>query len=120
MATGALVIRWGPVVLGREGKALEVFGKATAHFDALAKSGRVHGHAEYFGVTGRTGGFMIVEGELPVLAVLQTEEDQLRLVGEAATVATDLDVQLYEGGSETTVSDVVRRYAGSLANLGYL
>ena len=41
---GALIVTWGSNVPGREAKGLEVFGKALAHFDELAKKGRIHGH----------------------------------------------------------------------------
>ena len=41
---GAIVIRWGASVPGREGKSLEVFGQAIERFEGLTKTGRVHGH----------------------------------------------------------------------------
>ena len=68
---GALIITWGSNVPGREAKGLEVFGKALAHFDELAKKGRIHGHKEYLALTGnvdRLAGFMVIEGPVEELS----------------------------------------------------
>ena len=65
--TGAVVIRWGGVVPGREAKALEVFGKSVERFEQLAKQGRIHAHKEYIALTGGIGGFTFVEGDIEEL-----------------------------------------------------
>ena len=52
MANGALIFTWGNSVRGREAKGLETFGKALAYYDELAKEGRIHGHREFFSLTG--------------------------------------------------------------------
>ena len=117
---GAIVYRWGTPVRGREGRAIEVFGRALEHFDALAKAGRIHGHTELFSVTGSTRGLMIVSGELGELSALQIEEEQLRLLFDANAVVEDLDVQLFQGGDEHSIAETVQRFAVSLDSLGYL
>ena len=54
----------GAPVRGREMKSLEVFGKSLAYWDEKAKEGRVHGHHEYFALTGNAtqrAGTMVIE-----------------------------------------------------------
>lgn len=118
--TGATVVTWGAGVPGREAKGLEVFGKALTHFEGLAKQGRIHAHKEYFALSGRAGGFMIIEGEVDELARILTEEETVRLNAEAQTIVQDFAINLYEGGSDQTVGESVTRYTQSLQNLGYL
>src|SRR4029079_2171427 len=55
--TGAVLVRWGANIPGRERKGLEVFGRAIARFEQLAKQGRIHSHSEYIALTGEVGGF---------------------------------------------------------------
>ena len=62
---GAVVIRWGASVPGREAKGLEVFGNAVMRFEEYLKAGRIHSHREFFSLTGQDGGFMIVEVRSP-------------------------------------------------------
>ena len=83
---GALIITWGGNVPGREAKGLEVFGKALAYFDELAKTGRVHGHKEYISLTGNideVAGTMVVEGSVEELLKIQAEEKTRVLLTEA-------------------------------------
>ena len=53
--TGAVLIRWGGQVPGREAKSLEVFGKSIERFEQLTKEGRLHAHREYIALTGKAG-----------------------------------------------------------------
>lgn len=117
---GAVVISWGTPVRGREAKSLEVFGKAIAHFDALAKAGRIHGHQEFQARTGRAGGFMLVTGELDELAAIQATDEVLDLTTAGATICDDFTVTLYEGGTEQAITESVGRYMKTLTDLGYL
>ena len=117
---GAVVISWGTPVRGREAKSLEVFGKAIAHFDALAKSGRIHGHQEFLARTGKQGGFMLVTGELAELTAIVGEDEVLALTTAGATICEDFRVTLYEGGTEKSTTESVQRYVGVLTDLGYL
>src|SRR5262252_300155 len=82
---GALIVTWGSNVPGREAKGLEVFGKALAHFDELAKKGRIHGHKEYVTLTGNVdqlAGVMVIEGPVDELLKIQTEEKTRELLIE--------------------------------------
>jgi hypothetical protein len=117
--TGAVLIRWGASVAGREMKSLEVFGKAVERFEQLAKSGRIHAHHEYIALTGRPGGFMIVEGEVEELQKILTEPENLALTTEASLIVTDFSQDLYGGGSDKAVQDLMGVYVNELQTLGY-
>lgn len=117
--TGAIVISWGPPVRGREGKGLDVFGRAVEYFDDLAKAGRIHGHREFFSIQG-VNGFLIVEGDLAELLKIQAEDATLQLLMAAGAVVEDFELCVYEGGSEASLREGITRYAATLDDLGYL
>ena len=117
MANGALILTWGNSVRGREGKSLEVFGKALAYYDELAKEGRIHGHREFFAMTGNAGdraGTMVVEGDLDELMKIQTEEKSQRLLGEAGLICDNFNVQICEAADDQAVG----RYLSILGEMG--
>ena len=121
--TGAVVISWGAPVRGREEKGLEVFSRALAYYEGLAKQGRVHGHKEYFANTGnqsRISGFMIVEGRLDDLMKIHSEPDAVALLTEAATIVENFTVNYYGGGSDRAVQERVTSYVETLQKLGYM
>jgi hypothetical protein len=118
--TGAFVVRWGSVVPGREAKSLEVFGNAIERFESLTKEGRIHGHREYIALTGRVGGFMIVEGDVAELQKILTEPETLDLNTKAASITQDFEITLYGGGSDHAVQELIGSYMGSLSEVGYL
>lgn len=117
---GAIVIRWGQNVAGREATGLEVFGAAVGHFEGLAKQGRITGHQEYFSVTGLDGGFMIAEGELAELAKIATEKETLALNAKASSVVDGFEITLYAGGTDETVQELMGTYTSSMGELGYM
>jgi hypothetical protein len=117
---GAALIRWGTARAGREAKGLEVFGSAVAHFENMAKQGRIHGHREYFSITGRDGGFMMLEGEVEELTRIMSERETLRLNAQASAIVHDYDIQVYAGGSDQSVAEIMGDYTASLQRLGYL
>jgi len=117
MANGAIIITWGAPVTGREMKGLEVFGKALAYWDEKAKEGRIHGHHEYFSVTGdvsQRAGTMVIDGDLDELSRLCVDEDNVRILGEAGQIAQDMTVTLCESNSD----DAINRYVSLLTDLG--
>jgi hypothetical protein len=117
---GATVIRWGSDVPGREAKALEVFGKAVEYFEGLSKTGRIHGHREYVSLTGEAGGFMLVEGETKELLALLAEPDLLALTSQAQAIVQDFCIQVYGGGTDQAVQDLVGTYSTAVGELGYM
>jgi hypothetical protein len=120
MATGAVVIRWGASVPGREAKGLEVFGGAVERFEQFAKAGRIHAHKEYFALTGPGGGFMIAEGEVGELQKIVAEPETIALNAKAEAIVSDFDIQLFVGGTDKAVQETMGTYMGALKEIGYL
>src|SRR4051812_37052738 len=118
--TGAVVIRWGANIPGREAKSLEVFGKAIERFEGLAKQNRIHSHREYIALTGRLGGFMIIEGEVEELQRILVEPETLALNSQAEAIVHDFEITLYAGGSDQAVQELIGTYAGALSEIGYM
>ena len=117
---GAIVFRWGANIPGREAKGLEVFGKAIERFETLAKEGRIHAHHEYIALTGRSGGFMIAEGDLAELQKIQLEPETLALNVQAESIVQDFELTLYGGGTDQTVQELMGTYVTSVGELGYM
>ena len=120
MATGAVRISWGASVPGREAKGLEVFGAALERFEEMAKSGRIHSHKEYFALTGASGGMMMIEGEVDELLKILVEPETLALNSKAEAITQDFAIQLYGGGTDKAVQDLMTTYMTSMQEIGYL
>lgn len=118
--TGAIVIRWGASVAGREAKGLEVFASAVQRFEEHLKSGRISSHREYFSLTGLDGGFMIIEGEVSELLTIVGEDETVALNAKAAAIVKDFETQVYGGGSDQAVQNLVGTYMTSLQEIGYM
>ena len=117
--TGAVLVRWGANIPGRETKGLEVFGKAIERFEQLAKQGRIHAHTEYIALTGNVGGFMLVQGEVEELQKILMEPENLALTTEAAMIVSDFSQNLYAGGSDQTIQSLIGIELESLSALGF-
>jgi hypothetical protein len=83
MADAGLFIGWGPVVRGREQRALEVFNEAMQYYATLQQKKEI----ESFEVTlleqhgGDLAGFIMIKGETERLARLRTDQEfQRRLL----------------------------------------
>ena len=110
MANGAIIITWGQPVRGREMQSLDVFGKSLAYWDEKAKEGKIHGHHEYFGISGNATqrqGTMVIEGDLETLAQLMVDDDNTRLLAEASMIVDNLETQLCEANSDEAITDYV-------------
>jgi hypothetical protein len=118
--TGAIVIRWGAIVPGREAKAMEVFGQAVARFEDLQKAGRIHGHREYFALTGADGGMAVAEGEISELMAIVAEDDTIKLNVQSAAIVQEFEVNVMGGGSDQAVQSLMTTSVGALADIGYL
>ncbi|MBV8236782.1 MAG: hypothetical protein JO075_13875 [Acidimicrobiia bacterium] len=117
MANGAIIITWGNPVRGREMQSLDVFGRALAYWDEQAKEGRIHGHHEYFALTGNATqrqGTMVVEGDLDQLVQLMVDEQNMRLLAEAGQIVENFDTSLCEQNSD----DAINRYVNVLNDMG--
>ena len=120
LMNGAIKISWKASVAGRETKGLEVFGSAVERFEGLAKQGRIHAHQEYFAITGSDGGFMLVTGELAELLAIAAEPETLSLNAQAAAIVQDFTIEIYGGGTDQSVQELMGSYVGSLQQLGYM
>lgn len=118
--TGAALIRWGSQVPGREAKALEVFGKSIERFEQLTKEGRIHGHREFIALTGKAGGFTILEGEVEELQKILVEPETTALNSQAAAIVDDFEITLYAGGTDKAVQELIGTYMGAMSQLGYM
>jgi hypothetical protein len=117
---GAIVIRWAASIPGREAKGLEVFGSAVARFEELAKTGRIHGHREYFSLTGTESGFMLVEGQVSELLAIVAEPETIALNAQAGAIVQGFEIQVYAGGTDQAVQELMGSYVGSLQQIGYM
>jgi hypothetical protein len=117
---GATVIRWGAGVPGREAKGLEVFGTAIEYFAGLEKKGVIQGHREYISLTGEAGGFMLVEGETKTLLGLLAEPEILALNSKAQAIVEDFTIQVFAGGTDQAIQDMIGTYTGAVGELGYM
>jgi hypothetical protein len=117
---GAVLIRWGTSVPGREAASLDVFAKGINRFETLTKQGRLHGHREYVSITGRNGGFVILDGEVEELTKILAEEDTLTLNAQASAIVEDYEVQVYAGGTDQAMQHQLATYTESLREIGYL
>lgn len=120
MTAGAVKISWGTSIPGREAKSLDVFGAAVARFEELAKSGRIHSHQEYFALSGRAGGFMLATGDVEELQKIMAEPETISLNAKAETIVDDFQIDLYAGGTDQAVQEMMGSYMGALQELGYL
>jgi len=117
---GAVVARWGATRAGREAKALEVFGKSLERFEGLAKEGRIHGHHEYIALTGGMGGFMIADGDVSELQKILVEPETLALNSQAEAICENFEINLYAGGTDQAIQELMGTYLGAVGELGYL
>jgi hypothetical protein len=94
MATGALVIGWGPAVRGREHKALQVFNEAIQYYTQLQQQGTIESFEpvalEPHG--GDLAGFLLIRGDREKLNALRTSEEFLRLNNRAALIVDNFGV----------------------------
>ena len=118
--TGAMVISWGANVPGREAMGIESLTKALGYFEGLSKEGRIHGHREYVNVSGRDGGFMIVDGELDELQKIMIEDEFLRRRTEGGAVVEDFRVELFLGGTDQSIQEGIALFAETLNAMGVM
>jgi hypothetical protein len=117
---GAVMISWGANVPGREATGIEVFGGALQRFETMTKQGRLEGHREYFSITGRDGGFMLLEGEVEELTKILSEEETLKLNSRASAVVEDFSIQAFVGGTDNTTQELIGTYTSSLKDIGFM
>lgn len=100
MAGDALFLGWGPVVRGREMKALAVFQETTAYYGRLQQEGKIESFEPMLlgPHGGKLGGFIVLRGDRAALDQLRASEEFRRLTARADAVVDDLGVVDCFGG----------------------
>lgn len=100
MAGDALFLGWGPVVRGRELKALEVFQETIEYYGKLQQEGKIEGFEPILLSPhgGDLGGFVLIRGERSALDQIEASADFRRLVARAASVVDNVGVIAAYGG----------------------
>lgn len=94
MAGDALFLGWGPVVRGRELKALEVFQETITYYGSLQQEGRIDSFEPVLLAPhgGELAGFILLRGSRTSLDEVRSSDDFRRLVARAAAVVDDIGV----------------------------
>ena len=94
MAGDALFLGWGPVVRGRELKALEVFQETLAYYTSLQQDGRIDGFEPVLLALhgGDLAGFIMLRGARTSLDEVRSSEEFRRLVARAGSIVDDVGV----------------------------
>jgi hypothetical protein len=100
MAGDALFLGWGPVVRGRELKALEVFQETLEYYGKLQQEGKLEGFEPVLlnPHGGDLAGFVLIRGERAALDQIAAGADFRRLLARAAAVADNVGVIAAYGG----------------------
>lgn len=94
MAGDALFLGWGPVVRGRELKALEVFQETLTYYGTLQEAGRIDSFEPVLIAPhgGDLAGFILLRGSRGSLDEIRSGDEFRRLIGRAAAVVDDIGV----------------------------
>jgi hypothetical protein len=94
MAGEALFLGWGPVVRGREQKALQVFQETIEYYGRLQQEGRIDSFEPVLIAPhgGDLAGFVLLRGERGKLDAIRSSEEFERMVTRAASVADNVGV----------------------------
>ena len=94
MAGDALFLGWGPVVRGRELKALEVFQETLTYYGTLQQDGKIDSFEPVLLAPhgGELAGFILLRGARASLDEVRSSEEFQRLVTRAATIVDDVGV----------------------------
>lgn len=102
MAGEALFLGWGPVVRGREQKALMVFQETIEYYGRLQQEGKIDSFEPVLIAPhgGDLGGFLLLRGERGKLDEVRSSEEFERAVARAASVVENVGViNAYTGES---------------------
>ncbi|HXP98894.1 MAG TPA: hypothetical protein VN845_02370 [Solirubrobacteraceae bacterium] len=94
MAGDALFLGWGPVVRGRELKALEVFQETLTYYGTLQQDGRIDSFEPVLIALhgGGMAGFILLRASRASLDEVRSSDEFRRLVARAASIVDDVGV----------------------------
>jgi hypothetical protein len=119
MAGDVLFLGWGPVVRGRELKALEVFQETLTYYGSLQQDGRIDGFEPVLIAphSGELAGFILLRGSRASLDEVRSSDDFRRLVARAASVVDDVGViDAYAGEALAQQMSVFRTVSEELGS----
>lgn len=119
MAGDALFLGWGPVVRGRELKALEVFQETLAYYGSLQQDGRIDSFEPVLLAPhgGGLAGFIVLRGARASLDEIRSGEEFRRLVALAGSIVDDVGViDAYTGDALAQQMVTFRSVSEGLAN----
>jgi|HubBroStandDraft_3_1064219.scaffolds.fasta_scaffold182927_2 hypothetical protein len=92
MAGDALFLGWGPVVRGRELKALEVFQETLTYYGTLVQDGRIDSFEPVLLAPhgGELAGFILLRGGRGSLDEIRSSDEFRRLVARAAAIVDNV------------------------------
>jgi hypothetical protein len=100
MAGDTLFLGWGPVVRGRELKALEVFQETLTYYGTLQQDGRIDSFEPVLLAPhgGELAGFILLRGSRASLDEIRSSQEFQRLVARAAAIVDDVGfIDAYAG-----------------------
>jgi hypothetical protein len=100
MAGDALLLSWGPVVRGRELKALEVFQETLTYYGTLQQDGRIDSFEPVLIAPhgGDLAGFILLRGSRASLDEIRSSEEFRRLVARAGSIVDNVGfIDAYTG-----------------------
>jgi hypothetical protein len=94
MAGDALFLGWGPVVRGRELKALEVFQETLTYYGTLQQEGRIDSFEPVLIAPhgGDLAGFILLRGSRDSLDEVRSSDEFRRLVARAGSIVDGIGV----------------------------
>jgi hypothetical protein len=94
MTGDSLFLGWGPVVRGREIKALEVFQETITYYGTLQQEGRIDSFEPVLLAPhgGELAGFILLRGARASLDQIRSSNEFRRLVARAASIVDDVGV----------------------------
>jgi hypothetical protein len=100
MAGDALFLGWGPVVRGRESRALDVFQETISYYGKLQQEGMIESFEPILlnPHGGDLAGFVLIRGERAALNEIGASADFRKLVVKAGSVVDDVGVIAAFGG----------------------
>jgi hypothetical protein len=118
MANAAIFVGWGPVIAGREQKALQVFNEVLQHYTQLQQQGEIESFEpvalEPHG--GDLAGFLLIRGDREKLSRLRASDAFQRLNTRGLLVVQNFGVvDAYVGDGLTHLFGIFQQESTELA-----
>ena len=117
MADAAIFVGWGPVVRGREMKALGVFNEALGYYGRLQQEGTIESFEPVLlsAHGGDLAGFVLIRGDRAKLDALKTTDEFARTTLRANLIVENLGV--VDAAIGANLATGLATYAAQIADL---